>query len=978
MHLIAPSLHRSFVARLGGLLLAALLLTGPGISHLHAQTNGTVSGVVSDGTGYFVQGATVRIDGTSLSTTTDRAGRFRLDGVPAGDQRVTIDYLGYSPGSQTVKVVSGSTSDLNVLLRSEVIMLEAFKVESVREGQSRAINQQRSSNTIKNIISADAIGNLPDRTVGEALNRLPGVNVVDDSFASIRGMTAEYNAVTLDGQRFTSSGSSVYSTNVATDTRAVDLSLIPAELVGGIEVTKALTPDMDADSFGGNINLVTRSAFELKERSINGKFEYLKNRFRNQNGWGGSITYMDVLNAARTLGVSATLTYRKEDSMTNSYEFSYYDAGAIPVGTSGSGTAGAIAAVGNEGMEAYDTRLNFEERTKLGATLNLDWKPSDTTELHFRTFFQNDEREGGRYRTRVRALSRWDATSTANLQSGRQVRLVNLHENGPREQDSLRLALDGETMLKDGTLEYGLVYGDSQLTAHRDRYIFDFPTNTQRRAYSWSIDRANRKLPTVSMTHIASGQNGLLGPVSDHILSSIRVHSGNDDESDLTGNITYTFNQQTGSRSIEWKVGTKYRGKERNSRPSIRDYTPVTAPNYTSFPISFEPTNLLEGTQATMGTYVSLPAVMDYFKINAPGFVSASGDEIVRLEARKYDVTEDIWAGFVMATTEFGRLQAIAGLRWEKTETSFNWLANPAGASRGNKNYNNLYPSLLLNYRFSPNLVARFAWTNTLSRPSYGDLIPYRVLADTAAESGTGGLEPGDYPETNKVFLGNANLKAQQSENFDLSVEYYIKPAGVLSLSLFRKDLSDVIFRSQWKNASDPFTIYFQDRNGSSGKVDGIELSWQQALTFLPAPLDGLGINLNATFINGSSTLEELVPGTTSSYRAFKVDFLPEQPETVYNAQVWWEKYGFTARVAVNYVDEFVRTSGGLTSFSINDKATRWDASLSYRLTKKLTVYVEGRNLTEEVTSWYATTPNRPEDYTFKGATYTGGVKFRF
>jgi len=108
------------------------------------------------------------------------------------------------------------------------------------------------------------------------------------------------------------------------------------------------------------------------------------------------------------------------------------------------------------------------------------------------------------------------------------------------------------------------------------------------------------------------------------------------------------------------------------------------------------------------------------------------------------------------------------------------------------------------------------------------------------------------------------------------------------------------------------------------------------------------------------------------------VNFLPEQPEKVYNAQLWWERFGITARVAVNFIDEFVRTSGGLTSFSVNNTATRWDASLSYRVNKRFSIYVEGRNLTEEVTSWYATTPNRPEDYSFTGAIYTAGIKFRF
>ncbi|MDO8542213.1 MAG: TonB-dependent receptor [Opitutaceae bacterium] len=973
MHLL-----RSF-----GFLVIRLTLPGAAVfAPVLALADGAVNGILTHAVhGTPLPGAAVRLLPGDREVVTDRSGQFYFAQVPAGSYTLEASYLGLEVKSIPVRVADGVTAQADAQLGEGAIVMAAYTVESIREGQSRAINQQRTSNTISNIISSDAIGNLPDRTVGEALGRLPGVNVVDDSYASIRGTAAEHNAVTLDGDRFTTSGDSVWETQVQSDNRAVDLSMIPAEMVGGIEVIKALTPDMDADSFGGTINLVTRSAFDVKQRSLNGKFEYIYNDFRNQHGWAGSLTYLDVLNKARTLGVSATLTYRNEDRWTNSYEMAYYDAGAIPVGTSGSGTAGAIAAVGNAGVEEYDTRLNFQDITKLGATLNFDWKLSETTELHWRTFYEDTEREGGRFRLRARALSRWSANSTAALQSGQQVRMTNLFEDGIREQDVIRLGLDGKTKLPAGTLEYGVKYGDSTLTASRDRYIFEMPSSTERRRYAWSLDRSNPMLPRLTVTHIASGRDGLYADLADRSLTSIRFHGGKDTENDLTLRTDYSFNQPIAGRSIDWKVGAKYRGKDRNSRPSMRDFSPVagTAPNYGRYTVVAEPRNLLDGSQPSLGPWVSLSEVLAYFRANPNAFTAPTSGEINRLEARKYDVNEDILAGYAMGTAKFDKLEVVAGLRWEQTETGYHWLADPAGASRGDQRYGELYPSVILNYRFKKNLVARFAYTHTLSRPSYGDLVPYRVLTDdTQEESGTGGLAPDDFPETNRVFLGNASLKAQQSENFDLSLEYYIQPTGVFSVAFFRKDLSDIIFRSQWKNPAEPFTIYFQDRNGSTGKAQGIELSWQQALSFLPGPLDGLGVNMNATFIDGSSVLEELVPGSTNTYRPLNVGFLPEQPEKVYNAQLWWEKYGITARVAVNYIDEFVRTSGGRTSYSINDKATRWDASLSYRVSKNFTVYVEGRNLTEEVTSWYATTPNRPEDYEFTGAVYTGGIKFRF
>jgi hypothetical protein len=261
-----PTSHPHPLRRLAALLVAALLLPAA------AFADGSIAGTLKHAThGSPLQGASVRLTPGDREAVTDRAGAYFLGSVPAGNYTLEISYLGLEPKSIPVRVTDGQIVRADSQLAdSGVVVLAAVNVESVREGQARAINQQRTSTRISNIISSDAIGNLPDRTVGEALARLPGVNVVDDQFANVRGTPAEFNAVTLDGDRLSTAGPSVDSTSVNTDTRAVDLSLIPAEMVGGIEVIKTLTPDMDADSFGGTINLVSRSAFDLTERSITG------------------------------------------------------------------------------------------------------------------------------------------------------------------------------------------------------------------------------------------------------------------------------------------------------------------------------------------------------------------------------------------------------------------------------------------------------------------------------------------------------------------------------------------------------------------------------------------------------------------------------------------------------------------------------------------------------------------------------------
>ncbi|MSU49499.1 MAG: hypothetical protein EXS37_10505 [Opitutus sp.] len=169
----------------------------------------------------------------------------------------------------------------------------------------------------------------------------------------------------------------------------------------------------------------------------------------------------------------------------------------------------------------------------------------------------------------------------------------------------------------------------------------------------------------------------------------------------------------------------------------------------------------------------------------------------------------------------------------------------------------------------------------------------------------------------------------------------------------------------------------YRNLNGGNQDITGTELTWAQSLAMLPAPFDGLGFSVNATFIRGDSEFPTL--NVTTGVTGKRTEsFIPSQPKRVYNAQLYWEKYGFTARVALNYTDEYVREVGGLAGAVTNNDATHVDAQLSYRINRNFTIYVEGKNLTKETKRWYDNTPGRPEEYEYSGWNGTAGVRFRF
>ncbi|MSU71923.1 MAG: TonB-dependent receptor [Opitutus sp.] len=952
----------------GGALLAAVVTSAAAL----AQSAGSITGVVTDkATSGYLVGAEVRVVGTDLATATSREGAFTLSGVPAGNQTLEVSYLGRKTKSVPVAVRAGAATAANIDLGdAEIIYLDPFTVESVREGQSRGINQQRTSNTVMNVISSDAIGNLPDQTVGEALSRVAGVSIVIDgksAFASIRGSEAKLNSVTLDGSHISSPANDGVFTTSGTETRAVDLSTIPSDMISGIEIIKALPADRDADSFGGLVNLTTRSAFDLPGRSINGRVEYRYNNLRKKDGYAFNLNYSDVVNAARTVGLTATISRANEQYGQNDYEISYFDKSIAPVNT--------IAGITDQGISEFDQRFRRIETKNLGGNLNLDYRPggaNGSSQFYLKLFHNGSNKDMTRWRLRERGFNTFAAASTDLRATGTEARITRRQDRIFTDRDNDRIAVGGKTKLPDGHLSYEVNYGLADLDATLRRYQFDIAVAATRRGIDFIVDRADPEYPKITLTHRATGSDALFR-TQDIALNQIRFQNTFGQDKDLVAKADYEFDQKIGSTPVQWKVGAKFRSKDRKLDGSIDDFAPTgTALPQSTFGGNYEPRNVFQGRVPTFGPFPGLDEVFNYYTQNKASFAVANGDETTIVAISRYSATEDIAAGYAMATTQFGKLQAIGGLRYEQTKVDYTYRPSPASRAKGGSSYGNLFPSVLLNYRFNPNLVLRGAWTSTLSRPDYGDLIPYESALDPE------GLTTLDSGALVRVFKGNPNLKAQKSMNFDTALEWYFQPTGMLSIALFKKDITDFIYKGVTRSVQGPIVVaLYQNLNGAKQDITGTELTWAQALPMLPGPLSGLGFSVNATFVHGKSEFPTFNV-TTSTAGKRTEDFVPAQPKRVYNAQVYWEKYGFTARVAVNYIDEFIREVGGLNGSVHNNDAKRWDAQVSYRITKNLTVFVDGKNLTQETKRWYDNNPRRPEEMEYSGWNGAAGVRFRY
>jgi outer membrane receptor protein involved in Fe transport len=221
------------------------------------QGAGSISGTVTDAvTGAPLAGADVVLDGTSLISATDRSGAFRLSAVPAGQYALLATYLGHKLERAEITVAAGQTLVVEVKLApagfSESVSVIA---EPIAEGQAAALNLQRTAPNIVNVVASDQIGTFPDPNAAEAASRIPGISIARDQdegrYVLVRGTEPRLNSMLIDGERIPAPEG---------DVRQVQLDAVPADQLQSIEVTKALTPDMDADAIGGAVNLVTKQA----------------------------------------------------------------------------------------------------------------------------------------------------------------------------------------------------------------------------------------------------------------------------------------------------------------------------------------------------------------------------------------------------------------------------------------------------------------------------------------------------------------------------------------------------------------------------------------------------------------------------------------------------------------------------------------------------------------------------------------------
>ncbi len=989
-----------------------------GMSVFAQSGNAQIKGTVIDAlTEEPLFGASVAVEGTSLGATTDLNGQFTIYNIPAGTYTLLVRYIGYEDiDSTNIQLKEGETFYINSAMIAGLEVLSEVVVTAMVKGQMAAMNQQRASNSIVDIVASDRIREIPDVNAAESIGRLPGVSLKrsggEGNKIVVRGLSPEYTIVQIDGVRLT---------GVDLD-RSVGLSGVTSEMLDGIELTKSLTADKDADAIGGVVNLRTRVAEEGFHFDIlaQGGYNSLDQKFGNYKFAAGigNRFFGNKLGVLFNAGLEQVI--RSNDTFTASYD-------AIPTTSLGDSLKTNNATIREQkatrsrefGSLVLDYKTDFMS-IKFNNTLNRMTNVNVRRDNEFR-FGENDFR--------------------FKMSEEKPIEILQTH------------SLNSSFNIVNTSLDINLSYSNTKLDKPLDRYTF-VDDQGLKDEYQ-SIPEGDKFF--ASPSYLIDKYYDTPSAYFAYLDNDIRDTTFRRDETkaaEISWKVPYSFSKKI---SGYLKVGFKYSQKDRSSdRESHESYyhgglgTNSRNPNvYEQFPDLLKNEDI-PGYVANVG----IPALnfddpdYDYGEILNGRYQMGWSADLDRLqEVHNYSLypidqiyrrgvesadqdyinQEKLMAGFIMAEINIGRrFMILPGLRYEYMQTEYTanyiWedpfaqdgllIGYPDTVSVNDRNNVNWFPSINTKIEVTEWWDIRAAYYKSCSRPNYELLSPGLISNNNRTE----------------ITAFNPFLNPSIAHNFDLGFSFYTNKLGLLTVNLFYKDISELVYRiptyqSQYfdnmvgapesfiESLQKPRVLYSDDllletgsemkdypvNNPNKARFRGIEFSWQTNFWYLSNKvLRGFVVNLNFSKIWSETEFPYLEVVTT-----YSDDFIPQvtntpyyrtrngrmldQPSTLFNGSIGWDYKGFTSRLSIRYQGETIEAIDPIDNLKdeITSEIFGLDLLLKQQITRGLSVTLSIINLTQYIDdSYYSATYSEgqiemPKNSEFYGLSAQLGIRYK-
>ena len=947
------------------------LITTMVISQSLMAQKATLKGVVRDGvSNEELIGATVMIIEANMGEVTDIDGKYRINSIRSGDYTIAVSYLGYQSDTLLIRLEEGQVLEQNVFLNYETIMTVEVVVSAQAEGQMSSINQQLADNTIKNIISAKKIQETPNANAAEAIGRISGVSIVrsggEGSKVVVRGLAPKFNKVQVEGISMASTGG---------DDRSSDLSMISPYMLDGIEVSKAAMANQEGDVIGGTVNFILRQAPDSMTFDVilQGGYSSLNSSFNNYKlVIGGSNRFFNG-----KLGVFAQIDLERRDRSSNEVGVNYrnptnqLDSFDVFLGS----------------MEVRDVRRDIKRG---GATVVMDYKLRSGS-LKFSNFvslINNNQ------------ISRYESYNPGFSTHSYGMALV---ENDIRVMTN---ALKYKTSFGAFTFDAGISFSQSKNKRPLNTNFFATESNafdgvdiisTPDRIQFYAKNQANdAKVQFISKS----------------------LYDTNEDKYGADMNITYDVNFAK-NLNIKFKAGIKYKKLKKDfdqesaripiaqaghgaafvaeSIQSLSWLNENLEPDVSKLPYGLFIDNDYEKNEFPGGDYtVQNVTDVDKFKDFANVAEAFYFKDYYFSTKDDYTGEEEYKAAYFMPIMKIGNnITFIPGVRYEHNKTTYTgvrgdntflswdegYFSEEATVERKNSFW---LPMIHLKYKPLDWFDVRLAYTHTIARPDYNQIVPKYDIS------------------MNSVAWNNPYLTPSLSQNMDVYLSAYKSKLGLLTVGGFYKKIEDLIydggksgitvdnaasFGLSEELAGTPISKIINNENPA--KVLGLELEWQTRFWYMDNFMNGLVFTANYTRIYSSVDYERTVLNSVvipeppfivkTEENLPYTERLVFQPTDIFNVTLGYDYKKLSTRLSFLYQNDifskpdFFRLLRGAT-----DDYFRIDLSMTQKLPwEGFQAMLNFSNVTSSKETDLLISKQIPTRVQYYGFTFDVGVRYR-
>ena len=885
----------------------------------------------------------------------------------------------------------------------------AIVVTGFRESLTSALAIKRNETAAIDAIKAEDIAEFPDLNLAESLQRIPGVAISrvngEGRNISVRGLGPEYTRVRINGMEAIGTTGGTDHAGGVNRGRGFDFNIFSSDLFSNLAVRKTATADVEEGSLGATVDLTITRPFDFRDPTVSlsaqGSYNDLARKVTPRLSGLVTTTTEDG-----RFGVLLSVAYEERDLIEEGANITRWTYGGFNGGFNAASTLPGytIAQINNAdpATALYHPRIPglvsyHIKQQRLGAAGAVQFRPTDRTLISLDALYSR--LDGTRNEAQFQAIG-FSRGGSGKPQTIIRTGVVDADNNiisGTFDAVDLRAQSRFDRLVTDfyeltGNVEQefgdklkfvGLVgYANSAFANPIQTTVTLDAANTNNFKYDFST-RFPLIQPGVDISNPATFafNNGT---------SEVRIRPQTVDNTFTTakGMLEYTMTNAVKLKAgVDWRNFT-YESTERRRLSGETVVQTLTPAQIAAAVMPF--TGFGRGLNVPAGSPTGwivpdLDKFAALYGIYSNPLYATGGIENASARGSFVTVDEKDLGAWGMAEFDLRDaglpVRGDAGVRWVRTDQNSTGYASQ-GASvnlvQAERTYENWLPSANLVVDVTDDLLFRVAAAKTLARAGIASISPGGNL------SVSGG---------NRTFSsGNPDLNPTKSTNFDASIEWYPARGAIYSVAGFYKDIGSFV---QTLSLSVPFAdlglpaslltgttavptdvfIVSQPVNSSGGKLKGFEVNVQQPFTFLPGALANFGILANFTYVKSDLKYLTNAAGTT-----FVTAPLVGLSKYAANGTLSDEDAKFSVRGSVAYRSRYLTAVPGTEGNAYNgtNETVNVDAQVSYNLTDKIKLSVEGINLTDEKNDLFVDETNRLNVLTHSGRQFNFGAKFTF